>query len=68
MKLPDMVRVPEQDAWVVEVARHRLAKNEKTGMPFFDCEEDAKAVAAGTPGAVVRLSVAWQIKRDIDSA
>ena len=68
MKLPDMVRVPEQDAWAVEVARNRLAKNEKTGMPFFDREEDAKAVAAGIPGAVARLSFAWQIKRDIDSA
>ena len=62
MMLPDMVRVPEEDAWVVSIARHRLAKNEKTGYPFFDTEEDAKAAAAGIPGAVVELSVAWKIK------
>ena len=66
MKLPDMVRMPEEDAWVVELARHRFAKNEKTGTPFFDTEEEARAVAKGTPGAVVRLSIAWQVKQSID--
>ena len=48
MKLPDMVRVPEEDAWVVSIARHRLAKNEKTGTPFFDTEEEAIALANGS--------------------
>ena len=60
--MPDMVRMPEEDAWVVSIARYRVAKNEKTGLPFFDSEEEAKAVAAGIPGAVVELSVAWKIK------
>ena len=68
MKLPDMVRVPEQDAWVVSISRHRLAENKKNGTPFFDTEEEANAVAAGIPGAVVELSVAWQTKESIDKA
>lgn len=66
MKLTDMVMVPEKDAWVVSVSKNRLAVNEKTGMPFFGTEEEAREVAKVLNGSAVRLSMACQVKQSID--
>lgn len=66
MNMEKMVRVRGEERWAVRNHKGEAVQNPKNGLPFFDKEEDAKAVAQSIPGAIVGMSVAWQTKRDID--